>query len=181
MFQTKSQRGVWMLISLIPATVLVVILATLGAPYEGMGGTLIALLVTMLSLYWVCALVAGLTLTIWGAVERSRHTKEAMQYAQRHGWRPISRDMWRNRKRNGVQLAVNKAIGKTTYILTIDIEGDTTMVDEFATPVWALDFGDWLWQELVDARASTDIEVVAQKRAEWEQSRGLALYRGSVR
>ena len=177
MFQTKSQRGAWLLVSLVPVTFAFFVVLMIGDPFEGAIGSALALFALMLFLYWLCALVAGLALTIWGSVERSREYKEASQYAQRHGWHPISRDMWRNRKRNGVQLAVNKAIGKTTYILTIEIEGETTMVDEFATPVWALDFGDWLWQELANARASTDVEVVAEKRAEWEQSKGLAVYR----
>ena len=86
--------------------------------------------------------------------------------------------MWRNRKRNGVQLSVDKTVGKPTYLLTIEIEGETTTVDEFATPLWALEFGDWLWQELLHAKETPSVEFVAQKRQEWERTMAPALRGG---
>ena len=51
-------------------------------------------------------------------------------------------------------------------------------MDESATRIWALEFGDWLWEELLSARASTNAEVLAEKRDEWEQSRAMAKYEG---
>ena len=65
-----------------------------------------------------------------------------------------------------------------TFVREVLREGETTAVDEFSTRVWALEFGDWLWEELVAARASTDAEVLAEKRDEWEQSKAMAKYEG---
>ena len=173
----KSRVGKWLLLSLIPATVLFWIAVAVASSIDGGVSILFSVVIFLLVIYWPAALVAGIVLRWLGSKDNSGQYLEAQQYAQRHGWHPISETMWRNRKRNGVQLAVNQAIGKRTYILTIAIEGETTMVDEFTRAVWALDFGDWLWEELLEARGAATVEVVEEKRAEWEQSRGLALYR----
>ncbi len=176
---TKSRLGFWLLISLIPATIAYVPAAALSPDEPFQDEFFWSFIGTILALYLPCALVAGAVLAVWGRIEKSRQYREAQHYAQRHGWHPISKTTWRNRKRNGVQLSVDKAIVGSTYILTIEINGETTVVDEFETPTWALEFGDWLWEELLQAQGMTpDVEVVAEKRAEWEQSKGLTLYRG---
>ena len=95
-----------------------------------------------------------------------------------HGWHPISKTAWRNRKRGGVDLAVNKMFKKPTYILNIVVDGETTTVDEFEQAHWALQFGDWLWEELLQSDAKPGLAVVSEKRAEWEKTRAMAFYQG---
>ena len=73
-------------------------------------------------------------------------------------------------------MAVNKAFKKTTYILNSVVDGETTTVDEFEQAYWALQFGDWLWEELLQSDAKPGLAVVSEKRAEWEQTRAMALY-----
>lgn len=178
---SKSRSGAFLLLSLIPSGLLFLVAAVFlpGAdtPVAGAADVFWVLMIAGNSVYWPSALVAGVVLLILGSREKSREYSDALAYAQRHGWHPITREMWRNRKRNGAQFAVNKAVGKASYILMIEFDDETTMVDEFSSRLWALEFGDWLGEELVDARASTDATVVAEKRTEWEQSRGMVVYR----
>ena len=47
-------------------------------------------------------------------------------------------------------------------------EGETITVDEFESSLWALQFADWLWRELLQTNASPDQYTIAEKRAEWE-------------
>ena len=181
---TKSKLGVLLLLSIIPTTILFIIAGVIVQPGEdptlenvnifwtGVGLTTL--------LYWPCGVVAGLALTIWGYRERKREYQDTLLYAQLNGWHPISKSVWRNRKRNGTELAVNQAVGKSTYILTIKIEGETTAVDEFSTRVWALEFGDWLWEEMLEASgAKVDAALVSKKRDEWKETRAMAVYKPS--
>ncbi len=91
-----------------------------------------------------------------------------MQYAERNGWRPISRTAWRNRKRDNAALSVKQAYKKQTYLLQIEAQGDTITVEEFESSLWALQFGDWLWRELLQVNLNPDREDIEEKRAEWE-------------
>ena len=129
-------------------------------------------------MYWIGAALAGPVLLIWGTIEANRAYKETRQYAEMHGWHPISKTAWRNRKRGGVDLAVNKMFKKPTYILNIVVDGETTTVDEFEQAHWALQFGDWLWEELLQSDAKPGLAVVSEKRAEWEKTRAMAFYQG---
>ena len=175
---TKSRSGAWLLISLIPTTI-VFFFAAAQTPDELFEGEFFwSFVAIILFLYWPCALVAGIVLTVWGRVQESRNYRETRQYGELHGWHPIAKTAWRNRKRGGVELAVNRAYKKPTYILTIVVEGETTTVDEFETALWALQFGDWLWEDLLHTNAKPDVAVVSEKRAEWEQTRAIAVYRG---
>ena len=179
---TKSKLGGLLLLSIIPATILIIIAAVIVQPGEDPSLENVNIFWAVVGVttffYWPCGVVSGLALTIWGYRERRREYQDTLLYAQLNGWHPISKSVWRNRKRNGIELAVNQAVGKPTYILTIKVEGETSAVDEFSTRVWALEFGDWLWEELLNARASPDAEVLAEKRAEWEQSKAMAKYEG---
>lgn len=127
--------------------------------------------------YAFFAAPVGLVLLVWGSIEFNRAYRKAQQYAELNGWHPISRTAWRNRKRNDIALSVGQAFQKPTYILRVEIDGETTTIDEFETSLWALQFGDWLWQELLQANAAPDRATVVEKRAEWEQSRAIAVYR----
>ena len=175
---TKSRSGAWLLLSLIPATI-VFVFAAAQTPDELFEGEFFwSFVAIILFLYWPCALVAGIVLTVWGRVQESRNYRETRQYGELHGWHPIAKTAWRNRKRGGVELAVNRAYKKPAYILTIVVDGETTTVDEFETALWALQFGDWLWEDLLHTNAKPDVAVVSEKRAEWEQTRAMAVYRG---
>lgn len=89
-----------------------------------------------------------------------------------NGWLPISSTHWRNRKRNQIQLAVAKSLTDETFILTIEVEGERVIVDQFENSLWALQFGDWVWEQLPLAERINP-EVVIEKKAEWEQSQAL--------
>ena len=171
---TRSKVGIWLLISLLPSVVLAIVLTGVFPDPEGfwnnIGGPL-------LGFYMTCALIAGGILTVLGRFDRSRAYREAQQYAEMHGWLPITKTSWRNRKRDNVQLAVDQAFKKSTYILKIDHGGETTVIDEFETAHWALQFGDWLWEQVLDAGTTkVDAEMVSEKRAEWEGTRAMAVY-----
>ena len=144
---TKSKLGVLLLLPVIPTTILFILAAVIAQPPgEDLSLENVVWVVVGVTtfFYCPCGVVAGLALTIWGYRERKREYQDTLPYAQLNGWNPISKSVWRNRKRNGAELALNQAVGKSTYILTIKIEGETTAVDEFSTRVWALEFGDWL-------------------------------------
>ena len=175
---TKSTAGKLLLFSLFPAAIGFFIAVSLSSTPLFAGEFFWSFTALFIFLYWPIALVLGAVLSVSAVVERNRRYREAQQYAELHGWHPITRTSWRNRKRTGVQLAVNKAFEKPTYILTIEIGGETTTVDEFETAVWALQFGDWLWEWLLETGGELDVSVVAEKRAEWEQGRAMTPYRG---
>ena len=174
----KSTVGKLLLISLFPTATGLFIAGSQSPPVFFRGEFFWSFWHVTLGFYWPVALVLGAVFTISAALERKRQYREAQQYAELHGWHPITRTSWQNRKRDGVQLAVNRAFEKPTFILNIEIRGETTTVDEFETAAWALQFGDWLWEWLLETGRELDVSVVAEKRAEWEQSRSITLYRG---
>ncbi len=175
---SKATLAKWLLLSLIPVGISVLILillitATNGAEPSGSWAGLFVLL----TLYFPIALVSGLVLHFWTHFQANRMFHASQRYAELHGWLPISHTQWRNRKRNTILLSVTKALTKNTYILTIEIEGESIVVDEFETSTWALQFGDWLWEQLLTDTPQITREVVVEKRAEWEQTTALALRR----
>ena len=168
---SQRQLAKYLLLSLIPTG----IYALVGSAIIGTTGSLPALLQTLWALsilYWPIALIAGLVLHYvvkWRDRKLFRATQE---YAQMNGWLPISSTHWRNRKRNQIQLAVAKSLTDETFILTVEVEGERVTVDQFENSLWALQFGDWLWEQLPLA-GQIDPGVVIEKRAEWEQSQAL--------
>ena len=178
----KSKVGLWLLISLLPATgifIIIIIIAAVNEPDEPTATW--GIIVVLSSLYWVCAFVAGVILTVWSGIERRRTYREARRYAEAHGWLPISKTSWRNRKPENVRLAVDQSFEKPTYILTIVVRSEATSVEEFETAHWALQFGDWLWEQLLKARgARVDRNMVSEKRDEWEETRAMAVYKPST-
>ena len=163
----KHRIGYWLLISLIPAAILLVlsfIIIALESDDSNVGGAIGALVV----LYGVVAIPAGATLLMWGNIEFNRAYRASMQYGERNGWRPISRTSWRNRKRDNAALSVSQAFKKRTFLLQIEVQSETITIDEFETSLWAMQFGDWLWRELLIDNAAPDREDIEEKRAEWE-------------
>ena len=163
----KHKVGIWLLVSLIPALIILVVAVELS---DDSGNTPFAIAaVGVLSfLYFIAALVVGPALIFWGIVQAKRTYKDAQRYAELNGWHPISRTSWRNRKPNQAALSVVQANDKSTYIVTVDANGETTTIDEFETPIWALQFGDWIWEQLLEDNTSPDQVQIAEKRAEWE-------------
>jgi hypothetical protein len=159
---------------LIPAVIIWIITLSIGIGTDNLG---FAVPFFLLSVYIVLALLTGISLRITTNIKASRMFKASQRYAELHGWLPISRTQWRNRKRNTILLSVTKALTKNTYILTIEIEGESIVVDEFETSTWALQFGDWLWEQLLTDSPQVTREVVVEKRAEWEQTTALAVRR----
>ena len=176
---TKSKIGFWLLISLIPIALWFVIgligAAASGRLDDGDDGGGWAMSSALALLFFVPALVAGVTLKVWSNIEQSRIYRDARRYAETHGWQPISKTSWRNRKR-GTTFAVNKAYDSPTYILTIEYEGETIAVDKFETSAWALQFGDWIWEEFSGSNTDMDLSAVQEKRVEWEHTMALARY-----
>ena len=163
----KHKVGIWLLVSLMPALIILIAAVELS---DDTGNTPFAVgAMGLLSFsYFLVALITSPALIIWGSVQAKRTYRVAQRYAELNGWHPISRTSWRNRKRNQVALSVTQAYEKSTYILTVDANGETTTIDEFETPIWALQFGDWLWEQLLEDNTAPDKVQVAEKRAEWE-------------
>ncbi len=166
----KHRIGFWILISLIPAAILFVLGFMIGFynEFTRSDSELAAQIAAFCLLHIVWALPTGLVLLIWGNVEFNRAYRVARQYAERHGWLPISRTNWRNRKGSNVTLAVSQAFQKRTYLLMIEGDGETITIDEFESALWALQFGDWLWRELLIDNAAPNREDIEEKRVEWE-------------
>ena len=167
----KSRISFWLLISLIPAFGACSVALAFSAPI-GETNNWDTLLGFSL-IYFMVASVVGIVFFWLG--KRDRAFDDAHRYAERNGWHPISKFVWRSRKREGAALSVNRAYKKSTYILTIEHQGETTTVDEFDRADWAMQFGDWLWEELREAGQAPDVQVLREKRDEWEESRALAI------
>ena len=154
---TKANVGKWLLFSSLIALIILVfafMLSVAGMPNAS--GTLGAI-----SLLWIIiALPTGAGLAIWSSVVTKRQFTQAQGYAELNGWMPISRTHWRARKRDATSLSVAKSAISNNYLLTIEHDGETITVDQFETPLWALQFGDWLWQELQDVGVITTDEVL---------------------
>ena len=69
---TKSRVGKWLLVSLIPET-LGLIVAMIQSPDVLFEGEFFwSFLALALFLYWPAALVAGITLSVWGSIDQKR-------------------------------------------------------------------------------------------------------------
>ena len=105
---------------------------------------------------------------MWGKREIRQAFKEAQRYAEVNGWHPVSETAWRALKADGASLAVGQAIKGPTFTLTVQASAGATTVSDFAKPLWALQFGDWLWEK-TGGENITPTTVEAQ-RQEWSQS-----------
>ena len=180
---TKSRVATWLLLSLIPTGLLLFISFIAFAiassstpepePFSDAWSTIWALGVILPFPYWWIALVVGVVLKIWAGIETRRLYREGRRYAELHGWQQISDTAWKSFKRGNVVLSVNQAYGKTTYILAVDSDGDTVATDGFSRSLFALQFGDFLWDNVLSGKSQVDVTVVQQTRDKWEQWRAL--------
>ena len=168
----KVKIGSRLLLGLIPALIILIIAVALSNDDTP---ALVAFIGVLSLLYLIAGSIVGLALIVLGNREFKRAYQTAQRYAELNGWHPISRTSWRNRKRDQTALFVHQAFDRPTYILTVEANVGTTVIDEFETPIWALQFGDWLWEQLLDVNTAPNIEEVAEKRAEWEQTTALAI------
>ena len=131
-------------------------------------GAVMWLIAFFLIVYWWAALIAGLVLRFTAKREAHRIFGEAQTYAEMNGWLPISRTAWRAMRANNVSLAVNQPFEKSTYTLSVSSDAGATNIPEFANPLWALQFGDWLWEK-TGGYNLTPTEVQRQQQ-EWSRS-----------
>ena len=173
---SKSRVGFWLLISLMPTGIVTFIsfigLIVTDTPDEGEDPSAAfmvwgALFFSFL-IYWWAALLTGVGLKVWGRREARQAFEEAQRYAQLNGWHPVSQTAWRALKADGASLAVGQAVKGSTFTLTVQASAGATTVSDFAKPLWALEFGDWLW-ERTGGENITPATVEAQ-RQEWSRS-----------
>ena len=173
---SKERAAFWLLISLIPTGFLTLIyfigLLVTDAPVEGEDASTAfivwGLLFFLFLLYWWVSLFTGIGLRVWGKRETHRAFDEAQRYAQVNGWHPVSQTAWRALKADGASLAVGQAIKGSTLTLTIQASAGTTTVSDFAKPLWALQFGDWLWEKTGGVNITPTAAEV--HRQEWSQN-----------
>ena len=172
---SKSRAGFWLLISLLPSglatfIMFIIYLVSFETTADGLSASssVIFMLFLLFLLYWWGALISGIVLKILGKRQSGQTFRNAQRYAEMNGWHPISQTAWRSMKANGASLAVNQAFEKSTYILTIEASAGTTTVPDFANPLWALQFGDWLWEK-TGGDNITPATASAQRQA-WSQS-----------
>ncbi len=173
---TKSRIGFWLLISLIPMGLLTflgfiisIVLFIGSSSDEPEGAEIACTFVFFASLfYWWGALFTGIGLKILSRRENQQMFAQAQRYAEVHGWQPISQSAWRALKADRASLAVSRSIQGTMYTLTIASGVNTTTVTNFATPLWALQFGDWLWERTGGENITP--ETAQAQRQEWSQN-----------
>ena len=173
---SKGRVGFWLLVSLMPTGLItfigfiVIIFLSIGAnESEEPRGTDIActFIFTIFLAYWWAALFTGIGLKVWAKREGRQAFNQAQRYAEGHGWHPISQTAWQTLKADGTSLAVSQSVQGTGFTLNISANAGATVVPDFAKPLWALQFGDWLW-ERTGGENITLVTVEAQRR-EWSQ------------
>ena len=95
---TKHKVGRFLLLSLIPTGIFLVISLLIGVAMSSGEEPPVNFAAALMLLWILLALPTGVVLLIWGNIEFGRAYKATRQYAERHGWLLISRTSWRNRK-----------------------------------------------------------------------------------
>ena len=174
---TKERTAFWLLISLVPAGIItfigfIVVLFLFAGSNEGEEPRGIDMacvfLFTSFLVYWWAALLTGIGLKVWAKREHRQAFNQAQRYAEANGWHPISQTAWRALKGDGASLAVSHSIKGSRYTLTVAASAGATTIPDFAKPLWALQFGDWLWEK-TGGENITPTTAQAQ-RQEWSQS-----------
>ena len=103
---SKSRISFWLLISLIPAFAVCSVSVVLSAPmgetnnWDTLGGFSVV--------YFGIVLIAGCILYWLGRKDDA--FDDAQMYAERNGWHPVSKYVWRSRKREGAALSVKPRV-----------------------------------------------------------------------
>ena len=179
----KAKVSKWLLISLLPVGLLVVVcfLVLMLAPTDPAtetwsgGWSVLAGLMFLLAALWCVMLVAGVVTRLLHINEVNRRYREAQRYAELNDWYAISKTMWRTYRGDDILLSVNGTHDANTYVLTITADADSVSNGGFETALFALQFGDWLWRRLERTNSRVNSQVVQEQRQEWEHERALAV------
>ena len=172
----NAKIGNWLLLSLIPSTILgVVLTVVLGALAEqnpdGSNTTATnvwAALWIVDGLYWWSALISGIVLKIIGSGQTKTLENGAVSYGEMHNWQQIAQTSWKMYRRNGVVLSVNPAFNKRAWILAIEGDGEHMTMGGFDRPRFALQFADWTWEHVMAKEPVFDPEAVRRSREQWD-------------
>ena len=173
---TKGKLGTWLLWSLIPNGILGFIAFIILVVSDGEAIIGSFLVITSWPTWWL-ALVLGLILKFWAGMDTRRNYRESRRYADLHGWQPISDTAWKSFKRRGVTLSVSPTYQQPTFILSIDLDGETLATDGFSKSLYALHFGDHLWEHVLTDSKQLNVDVLNAERGQWEQTQAIAVRR----
>ena len=123
---------------------------------------------------WWIVLVVGLVLKITASRREARIRRDGMRYAQLHNWQPISDTTWKNYRRASVVMTVDKRLGQDAYMLLIDQAGEYVTTDGFETSLFALQFGDFLWDDILSTRERVEVAEVHRVHQQWVSQLALA-------
>ena len=126
---------------------------------------------------WWLSLIVGISLKIWAGFSTRRSYKESRRYAELHGWQTISDAAWKSFKRRGITLSVSQAFQQPTFILSIDLDGEIIATDGFSKSLYALIFGDYLWDNIFSTTSKVSVAELTQQCQQWEQTQALAVRR----
>lgn len=111
-------------------------------------------------------LIAAIVLRIQGQGEKRREYDLAVSYAQLNGWQRISRVSWRMFLK-GTTLSVQQAVEDRSFLLKIEQDDNSIVVDGFSAASLAPSFGNCAYLNLVQAGIKVDKIRLDQERQEW--------------
>ena len=120
--------------------------------------------------YWWAALVAWFVLRTMINVAAKRMYTETRRYADQYGWRQISETAWTVFKPGGLTLRASQDYNLESFHLNIEANGLTEVTSGFSRSLYALQFGDFLWERALSAQRQLNAQVVRETRAEWTDS-----------
>ena len=177
MQMTKGKLGTWLLWSLIPNGLVGFISFLIGFSSESTEPSIWGVLVIISWPTWWLSLILGLALKFWAGLDTRRSYRDSRRYADLHGWQPISDTAWKSFKRRGVTLSVSPTYQQPTFILSIDLDGETLATDGFSKSLYALHFGDHLWEHVLTDSKQLNVDVLNAERGQWEQTQAIAVRR----
>ncbi len=131
----------------------------------------VTFLLSLLS-FWV-ALVGGAALKVIGRNDRFRAYSEAQMYGSIHGWQQIAENAWRCLKGDACSMSVNKGYGAESYSLSVQSAGRSESAEGFSRPLYALQFAEYLWENVLSNRPQLTTGVVRETRIRWDPTRAL--------
>ena len=120
--------------------------------------------------YWWAALVAWFVLRTMINVAAKRMYTETRRYADQYGWRQSSETAWTVFKPGGLTLRASQDYELESFHLNIEANGLTEVTSGFSRSLYALQFGDFLWDRALSAQRQLNSQVVRETRAEWTDS-----------
>ena len=116
---------------------------------------------------WWIALIVGIVLRIIVGRAEKRQQEQAQSYAEYNGWQNISQTQWKSFKGNGVVLTVVKAMHRPEYILRVDFNNEGWTAERFELAYYALQFGDYLWENVLQHAEGLSRNDLAHHRTQW--------------